>query len=362
MYDNFLLKIKINSYIIFISGVNMSVSNNRSGRYQTIRKTCYTANIAYIFLRLFYLIFFIIAEVYPLVWYTAATIVLYILCFFLIKKRKYYPYALLCGNEYFAYIIVTTLLVGFASGFHLYLIGLSVVSFFATYFSKNKRISGSIFWAGLSIGIYLTIYFVSRNNGPQYLIPEYMQVTFMTLHIIVVFLFVTFYLFVFTKYTLSLENKIMLESRTDELTKINNRYGLYDYFAQEDNKANKSLAFFDIDNFKVINDTYGHVVGDVILERIARIMNEILPDCFFCRYGGEEFIVVLNSDGCFSRLEALRKVIENEVIEYEGRKYSITITIGVATYKKEISLEKWIELADGKMYEGKNSGKNKTVI
>lgn len=340
----------------------MSATNNEAFHYKTIRKTCYTANIAYLILRIFYLTFFIIAEVYPLVWYTIGTIVFYLLCFLLLKKKKYYLYALLCGNEYFAYIIVVTLLIGFASGFHLYLIGLSVVSFFATYFSKSKKINNSLLWAGISVGIYLMLFFVTLYNNPKYPIPEWMQTTFMATHIVIAFLFVCFYLVTFTKYSLSLENKIMLESRTDELTQISNRYGLYDYFAQEENISSKSLAIFDIDNFKDINDTYGHVAGDFILKRIAEIMNNVLSDCFVCRYGGEEFIVVLDTKGCYEKLESLRKAIENEEIEYEGHVHKITITIGVAQYKKDISIEKWIEDADKKMYTGKNSGKNKTVI
>lgn len=340
----------------------MSATNNEVFHYKTIRKTCFIANIAYLILRIFYLVLFIIVGIYPLVWYTVGTIVFYLLCFFLIKKKKYYLYALLCGNEYFAYIIVTTLLIGFASGFHLYLIGLSVVSFFATYFSKQKKINLSLLWAGISVSIYLTIYFVTLYNAPKYVIPAWMQTTLLTVHIVVAFLFVSFYLVTFTKYSLSLENKIMLESRTDELTQINNRYGLYDYFAQEDNISSKSLAIFDIDNFKITNDTYGHVAGDFILKRIAEIMNEVLSDCFVCRYGGEEFIVVLNTKGCFLKLESLRKAIEKEEIEYEEHIHKITITIGVAPYKKDISIEKWIENADSKMYTGKNSGKNKTVI
>ena len=340
----------------------MSATNNETFHYKTIRKTCYIANIAYLVLRMFYLVFFIIAKVYPLVWYTIGTIVFYLLCFLLFKKKKYYLYALLCGNEYFAYIITVTILIGFASGFHLYLIGLSVVSFFATYFSKTKKIYHSLIWAGISVGIYLMLYFITLNNNPQYDIPSWMSATFLAVHIVLAFLFVAFYLVTFTKYSLSLENKIMLESRTDELTQINNRYGLYDYFAQEENISSKSLAIFDIDNFKIINDTYGHVAGDFILKRIASIMNDVLSDSFVCRYGGEEFIIVLDKEGCYEKLESLRKAIENEEIEYEGHVHKITITIGASQYKKDFSIEKWIEAADSKMYKGKNSGKNKTVL
>ena len=340
----------------------MSASIDYINHYKTISNTCYTANIAYIFLRIFYLILFIICKLYILVWVTAGTILLYLLCFLLIKKRKYYLYALVCGNEYFVYVSVATLMIGFSTGFHLSLIGLSVVSFFASYFNKTRDTNGSIVWAGLSIAIYLTLYFVSANNAPYYAIDRWLDMTLFTAHVLVVFTFVVFYLIVFVKYAMSLENKIINESRTDELTQINNRYALYDYFSQEKNKTNKVLALFDIDDFKNINDEYGHVTGDQVLKKVAELTSNTLKDSFVCRYGGEEFVVVTNKDKGFEKLEELRKVIEKEIIEYEGEKINITITIGVAIFAKDMNLAHWVELADRKMYTGKKSGKNKTVL
>ena len=340
----------------------MSVTNNYSAHYKTIAQTCYTANIAYLLIRIFYLIVFAICKFYVLMWVDIGTIVLYLLCFFIIKKKKYYPYALLCGNEYFAFIIVTTLYLGFGSGFHFYLLGLSVVSFFASYFSKTKNIKGSILWAGISISIYLTLYFVTRTRVPTYAIPSWLETTFFVLHIALAFIFVCFYLYVFTKYTLSLEKKITFESRTDELTQIHNRYALYDYFNQESHLRSMALALFDIDNFKNINDTYGHIAGDFILKRVAEIATETLNDAFVCRYGGEEFIVVLEKNRCFEKLEKFRKNIEKEVFSYEGHDHKITITIGVYNYQKDLTLEKWVKFADEKMYSGKNNGKNQVVL
>ena len=123
----------------------MRFAKERSQRYQTISDTCYIANIAYLILRVFYLVLFIIAKLYILVWIDVGTLVIYLLCFLLIRKKKYYIYALVCGNEFFAFIIATTLLAGFNTGFHFYLIGLSVVSFFTSYFSNNSSMKGSIF-------------------------------------------------------------------------------------------------------------------------------------------------------------------------------------------------------------------------
>ena len=343
----------------------MSVATDKKRHYKTIDKTCYTANTVYLILHIFYLILFIVSKLTILIYVDAAVILIYLLFYLLIRNKKYYIYALCCGNEFFAFIAVTTVMLGFSTGFHFYLIGLCIVSFFTSYFSKTKDIRGSIVWAGLSLAIYLTLFFVTEYNAPYYTIEKWLELTLFSTHAFVVFGFIVAYLVVFLKYALSLEKKIMNESRTDELTQISNRYGLYDFFDLEEDKSSMALALFDIDDFKNINDTYGHVTGDYVLKRVAEIATTVLNDSFVCRYGGEEFVVVLSDDeqhSFFDRLEVLRKNVEKETFEFEKVKINITITIGVVNYIEGTSLEKWVEAADKKMYSGKNSGKNKTVI
>ena len=342
----------------------MSIEVDKKQHYKTIDKTCYTANIVYLILHVFYLVLFIITKLYIMVGVTAGVVFIYCLYFLLIKKKKYYLYALICGNVFFAYIATATAMIGFNTGFHFYLIGLCVVSFFTTYFSKNKKIFNSIIWAVLSLVIYLTLYLTSSFNPPNYTIDKWLEMTLFIANAIVVFGFIATYLFVFLKYALSLEKKITNESRTDELTQIKNRYGLYDFYESLEEKKNLTLALFDIDNFKVINDKHGHVTGDYILKRVAEITSETLDDSFVCRYGGEEFIIVLENDKevhPITRLEELRNRIKQEKFEFEGETIQITITIGVADYFDSITLEKWVELADERMYKGKETGKNKIV-
>ena len=338
----------------------MSLANDKKQHYKTIKQTCYTANIAYIVLHALYLLLFIIARCDVLIYVTAGALIIDLLSFVLIEKRKYYIYALVCGNQFLAFISVTTLMAGFATGFHFYLIGLCIVSFFTSYFSK-KGVKGSIVWVALSLTIYLTLFFITEYNAPYYDIPKWLEMWLFTLNAIMVFMFIVYYLVVFLRYALSLEKKIMNESRTDELTQINNRYALYDYFDTED-KSSKVLAIFDIDDFKHVNDTYGHVVGDHTLKKVAEIATKVLGDSFVCRYGGEEFVVILNQDNFLDRLEQLRTAIEKESMEFENVKINVTITIGAVNHSKDISLEEWIEEADKKMYIGKNSGKNITII
>ena len=343
----------------------MTISSNKSNHYKTIKNTCYGANIIYLIVHVFYLILFIIAKAYALIFIDAAVILFYGACFFLIKKKKYYLYALLCGNEYIAFVSAATIMLGFNSGFHFYLIGLSVVSFFTAYFSKNRRVSGSIVWVGLSIAVYLALYFITKYNKPLYDIPNWLEGVLFTLHAIGVFAFVAVYMYIFLRYAFSLEKRITNESRTDELTQISNRYGLYDYYESQKEKSSLLIALFDIDDFKNINDTYGHVTGDYILKRVAEITTEVLNGSFVCRYGGEEFVAVLNQDeqkSSVELLETLRKTIAEQVFEFNKAKINITITIGASGYIKGLSLDKWVELADKKMYTGKNSGKNKVVF
>ena len=121
----------------------------------------------------------------------------------------------------------------------------------------------------------------------------------------------------------------------------------------------------DVDKFKDVNDTYGHAVGDDVLTKVANLAVFTLKDSFVCRYGGEEFVIVLRNEGKYSffdKLEEFRKSVEKETFEAGSNKVKITVTIGAAKYTNGISLEKWVELADERMYTGKNTGKNKTVI
>ena len=273
----------------------MSLKADKKHYYKTIDKTCLTANTIYLVLHIFYLVLFIISGLTVLSIVTGAIIAFYVFSYWLIKIKKYYLYALICGNVFFGFITVTSLMAGFSTGFHFYLIGLCIVSFFTSYFSKSKDIKGSIVWVGLSLAIYLTLYLVSQFNEPYYRIEKWLEITLFTTNAVVLFGFIASYMVVFLKYALSLEKKIMNESRTDELTQIKNRYGLYDHFEMMEDKNNKVLALFDIDDFKAVNDRYGHAGGDYVLKRIAEIATKELSDCFVCRSGGEEFVIFLNN-------------------------------------------------------------------
>ena len=331
-----------------------------------ISKTCYLTDIIYLILHLLYLVFFIISKAYILIYLDCVSIVLYPLFLLVIKKKKYYAYALFCGNEFLIFMSAATILCGMSSGFYLNIIGLSVVAFFTSYFSKDKGIKEAIFWAVLSAIICLILLIYSYFNDPYYTLYRWEIVTLMGIHILTAFAFIVSYLLIFLIYVMKLEKRIINESRTDELTKLHNRYDLYNYLDSINNKNDYVLGIFDIDDFKHANDKYGHVCGDLILKELADISKRVLFDSFVSRYGGEEFVIIIKSYGnvniVYNKIEDLRKEIENHEFKFEDNIIHITITTGLEKYESGMNIEDWISKADEKLYLGKNSGKNKTVL
>jgi diguanylate cyclase (GGDEF)-like protein len=130
-----------------------------------------------------------------------------------------------------------------------------------------------------------------------------------------------------------------------------------------------SLILMDIDYFKTINDTYGHLIGDMVLQQIAVILKSALPDEFLiARYGGEEFAALLpetNLDLAMEYCEIIRsKLEEHSFNSEEGTLFKVTISLGVANYPKHISneeriVEKLIDLADESLYQAKREGRNR---
>jgi diguanylate cyclase (GGDEF)-like protein len=131
------------------------------------------------------------------------------------------------------------------------------------------------------------------------------------------------------------------------------------------------VALCDIDHFKRVNDTFGHLCGDMVLkEFVKRLMSLIRSDMdWLARYGGEEFLLILPETtfkNAARLAERLRKHIARKVFKWEGEKMSITASFGVTGFDKHrpgenLSREDLIEMADQYLYQAKNSGRDKVV-
>lgn len=173
-------------------------------------------------------------------------------------------------------------------------------------------------------------------------------------------------------------DKIYLFYQTKEDTFRDHLTGVYNrrYFNQrldmeikraERYKRSFSLLMIDIDDFKLVNDTYGHIAGDEILKELTKILKKNLRNSdILSRFGGEEFVALLpetNSQNAFLAGEKLRTEVEEKLTIHEDHKKHVTISIGVANYPVDAySTEKLVDIADQRLYQAKEKGKNRTVM
>lgn len=157
----------------------------------------------------------------------------------------------------------------------------------------------------------------------------------------------------------------------DGLTGAHNKRFLIDFLDRELARAMRyarpmSLVMFDLDHFKKVNDTHGHLTGDHVLRELTRrIAARIRREELLARYGGEEFVVVLpeaDHQGALQFAEQIRGLVADEAVEFEGNILHMTISLGVATYSGEsIDVNAFIKQADDNLYRAKNGGRNRVV-
>jgi len=170
------------------------------------------------------------------------------------------------------------------------------------------------------------------------------------------------------------ERQDLLEkwATTDPLTEHFNRRHFFEMAHRELDRSNRlhsplSFIMLDIDNFKKVNDQYGHLVGDMVLVRLAKILRQQLRSVdLCCRYGGEEFVLCLpdtHLEGAKDVAERIRLAIQQETIRSnDDLPLSITISLGVADNQGDQSVEGILKRADTALYQAKDGGRNQTRL
>ena len=126
------------------------------------------------------------------------------------------------------------------------------------------------------------------------------------------------------------------------------------------------LVFIDIDCFKRINDTYGHHVGDLVLQGLAHLLQVNLRSTdLLARFGGEEFVIALPNTPVDQAITTMQNILDkvrlNAVAQYEGQTFSITFSAGVAEWQEGMTVAEWVAKADDAMYQAKQQGRNRIV-
>jgi diguanylate cyclase (GGDEF)-like protein len=165
--------------------------------------------------------------------------------------------------------------------------------------------------------------------------------------------------------------QVLQASLKDPLTNLLNRSSLDSTLQREMKLAQRhstqlAVMILDIDNFKMINDMYGHLAGDAILIRVAKLILETIRETDIAfRIGGEEFLVSISGSdaaGIERLAERLRKKVEATTVYFEGKQMQFTISLGVSYFGLNDTQNELISRADKAMYTAKNSGKNQVAF
>lgn len=171
---------------------------------------------------------------------------------------------------------------------------------------------------------------------------------------------------------------LLTDSQRDQLTGLPNRKTFDDYIVKRrnynefitfDSRENERtgclswLVLIDVDNFKRINDDYGHLYGDEVLIHVSEILVSSIRDCDFAfRFGGEEFVLIINADNhqdCRAAVERIRENVAKKIFSNIG---SVTISLGVAEFDMAEFYLTIIDNADKALYKSKQTGKNKSTF
>ena len=333
---------------------------------QSIKKLAFFVNTIVLVLVFGLLAFFIVCDLKLLIYFSIPTVLVYVAGFFLIHKNRLYEYACMVFFWLTLYMGVTTVCLGYGCGFHLYCFSVIPITFVTKYMSYKLGSPGinPIYLSVAIAAIYLVCTGYAARHGAIYQLDSNIQSFFLGFNAISVFGFLIYYSTQMINSIIKSEEKLAEAAHTDRLTGLyNRRYVLERLDSMQDDGTAVCLAMADIDDFKKINDVYGHDAGDEVLKSVSETMRSECEGCTIARWGGEEFLIILPAELEMAEkmLEHMRESIMGKDMTFDGSRVAVTVTVGLSEREPGQSIDEWTKDVDRKLYIGKNSGKNKVV-
>lgn len=330
-----------------------------------IKKLTMMVNSAIIIMVLALALFFYLTKAMFMVYFSIPTFFVYVFMYILISRGMYSGFLRIVYFWLTLYMGVATVCLGYSYGFHLYSMSMIPIIYYTNYmaYKLNLLKVGTGIYSGMIVIMYLLSTMRVSIYGPIYESNEFFSMIFWVVNSLIVFSFLVFY----TKFTV--DNMIKSEDKLKELSYVDRLTGLYNrhYMMERLEEAYKEsegsmIAMIDIDDFKKINDVYGHNAGDYVLEKVSKIMKENCDDTIISRWGGEEFLLLIkNADSGYEMMDKLLEKINSDKFVFDDKDIKVSVTIGVEKRDKGLSLHKWIQAADEKLYIGKTKGKNVVI-
>ncbi len=350
-------------------GMNAAVNNKTALRSLNI------LNIFLLATHFSLLIFFAALHIRLMAYVNIVSVLWYLASFLILHKNGITLYIFATFAEIMAHMTLAVLSMGWDSGFPLYFIGCIAIVFYADYFSVRlgqRHFKGSNF-SIVSGTLYFCTMLATRLWGSIYEIDTTLSFVCLAVNSLVVFCFVTLFFGMLTRMAHFYEDALAKQATHDKLTGLVNRHYLVEQLEEIYASGDMSgywLAILDIDNFKGINDRYGHLCGDFVLKTVAEMVKSLCGDRIVCRWGGEEFVIVGNDHGKNKKgidiesalLEDIRRNVAIKDFVYDPETtVNLTVTIGMSHYRDGQTVDEWVNRADGRLYWGKQNGKNKVV-
>ncbi|MES9992292.1 MAG: GGDEF domain-containing protein [Candidatus Thiodiazotropha sp.] len=319
-----------------------------------------------------FLIIFYYLGISPLVIINVFSVLIYAFCLKVLDKslerNNFKLIGWLVYGELMGHAILASYFVGTHSGFHYYIVVLAVLPFLTFNDPKTVGIVKTL----LIICVFSYIDVAMQGYIPPYAIEEVYATGLRAFNVSAFVSSAVVISVIYTSINYDVRKQLEHASTTDQLTGLYNRR-LFTHLAEIEMKKIKrdgstiSLMMLDIDDFKKVNDEYGHTCGDEVLKIIAATIHEtVRPNDIVSRWGGEEFVILLANtdlDRALTVAERLRMNIINRTVLCQDAEFSITVTLGLATHRDHNqSLDTLIEQADRAMYIGKSNGKNQSAV
>ena len=344
----------------------MNIKSFKTKLISDPKKLSRAFNHVLIMCELLFFLWFCLGHMYKILPVVIFNFLLSITGYFLIKHEKLQAWILTVYLIILDIMTAGTIAVGLGYGFQLYTISMISAAYYINYVGRKiyeKAISPKIVTFLASVSYFIGYYYV-RFKGPIYSTNQTIENIFFVFNSLLVIGILAFYMSIFINEIRNSESKLEQIALVDKLTGLYNRHYMLTHIEKisKDDLNDYWIAILDIDNFKKVNDVYGHNCGDYVLQTVAHTAKDVCSDCTVCRWGGEEFIILAPESTCENDiLEKLRKSIASLQMNYENKDIKVTVTIGTEDYSGNYGIDEWISYADQKLYIGKQSGKNKVV-
>jgi len=308
---------------------------------------------------------FTAVDVPVLAWFNVASVVVYALTAWLVRRGRPHTALLLGTTEVMMFTALASIMLGWSSGFHYYLFALPPMMFLSGLkqrFCVLAVIAVSLLYVSLSI--------LLDHSRPVAALPELWLELMRYANVATTITVIGLLSFVYRSNVNGAVRRLKHMAATDPLTGLTNRREFFRRaeaagLADHATVTGYALLLYDIDNFKQINDRYGHDVGDRILYSVGLVLQQTDDAAaIVTRWGGEEFLILLPGatlDDAESVAAIARRRLARAQLVESNRKVRVTVTVGLAEHRSDETLEQCIIRADTALRAGKRQGKNRAT-